>query len=115
MRSLFFAIVLSAALGAGDGLRFESASLDMGHVRHKSRTEAVFRFSNNGEKPIVITGAQTACGCTKVGFSSRPVMAGESDSLTVRFHAIDKGAFYKKITLTTTDGRQTIAIRGVVE
>ncbi|MDE6183603.1 MAG: DUF1573 domain-containing protein [Rikenellaceae bacterium] len=109
-------VVVLLLLGRPDGvLSFEQESLGLGRVRHKSRTEVVFRFSNNGEKPIVITGAETACGCTKVDFSSKPVMEGCSDSLTVRFHAIDKGAFYKKITLTTTGGRHTIAIKGVVE
>ena len=97
-----------ATAGAASPLKFGDESRDLG-------TEAVFRFVNDSHMPVVITGAKTPCGCTKVRFPSRPVMAGAADSLTVVFNATERGAFYKKITITTSSGEQTLAIRGTVE
>ncbi len=103
-----------ATAGAASPLKFGDESRDLGKVARKSRTEAVFRFVNDSHMPVVITGAKTHCGCTKVRFPSRPVMAA-ADSLTVVFNATERGAFYKKITITTSSGEQTLAIRGTVE
>jgi len=96
-------------------LTFESESRDIGTVARRSRTETVFRFINSSQMPVVITGVETPCGCTKVRFSQRPVMPGATDSLTVVFNATDRGVFYKRITVGTSSGEQTIAVRGKVE
>lgn len=108
-------LLCMATAGAASPLKFGGESRDLGKVARKSRTEAVFRFVNDSHMPVVITGAKTPCGCTKVRFPSRPVMAGAADSLTVVFNATERGAFYKKITITTSSGEQTLAIRGTVE
>ncbi len=100
---------------AQNPLKFERESVDLGRVGYKSTTSVTFRFTNVSPTHVVITDAETACGCTKVKFSSKPIIKGATDSLTVRFNAIDKGAFYKKIELVTSQGRQRIAIRGTVE
>lgn len=109
------AVLCATAATAQSPLRFENESRNLGVVARKSRTETVFRFVNDTQMPVVITGADVPCGCTKVRFSPRPVMPHATDSLTVVFNATDRGAFYKKITIATSSGRQTIAIRGTVE
>ncbi|MDE6482237.1 MAG: DUF1573 domain-containing protein [Rikenellaceae bacterium] len=113
--ALTAAVSCIAVASAASPLKFESESRNLGRVARKSRTETVFRFVNDTQAPVVITGAKSPCGCTKVRFPSRPVMPHATDSLTVVFNATERGAFYKKITIATSSGQQTIAVRGTVE
>ena len=118
MRRVFTTVaaaVLCTIASATSPLRFGADSRNLGKVARKSRTQTVFRFVHDTPEPVVRTEAISSCGCTQVRFSPRPVMPGAEDSLTVVFNAKERGAFYKKIIIVTSSGRQSIAVRGMVE
>ncbi len=58
---------------------------------------------NAADKPLVITRAETTCGCTDIDYSTQPVGVGDTARVEVRF---DSQGFYgwqfKRVRLYTT-------------
>ena len=48
----------------GAGMVFVTETIDYGTVAYNSDGRREFVFTNNGNKPLIITNAQGSCGCT---------------------------------------------------
>ncbi|MBE6310381.1 MAG: DUF1573 domain-containing protein [Bacteroidales bacterium] len=77
-----------------------------------------FRFTNTGQKPLVILRAVSSCGCTLPTYTKEPIMPGDSGIVTVgyRGHGQPFGYFRKSITVYTNDPRSftRIFIKGEI-
>ena len=99
-------------------LHFEELSHNFGTIAEDGgAVEHIFRYRNTSSKPIVIVAATTSCGCTKVEFSRKPILADSTASLRVIFNPMNyPGKFARKITITTSEGTlsERLLIEGVV-
>lgn len=103
--------------GALTSVKWIDSVRNMGSIREGQKLEVVFRFSNTGNKPLVIQNVQAACGCTVPSKPEAPIMPGAEGSIKAVFDSQGRvGANHKTITVTTnTEGVQNHVLEFNVE
>lgn len=74
----------------GAVLTFESNTHDFGNITQGDVVERVFKFTNTGNQPLIITNIQTSCGCTTPVWPRDPVMPGGKGEIKVGFNSSGK-------------------------
>ena len=101
----------------GAGMVFVTETIDYGTVAYNSDGRREFVFTNNGNKPLIITNAQGSCGCTVPTYPKEPIAPGAKGVIGVKYDTSRAGqAFTKTITLTTNAvvPSKTLTIKGNV-
>ena len=101
----------------GAGMIFATETIDYGNVAYNSDGKREFVFTNNGNKPLIITNAQSTCGCTIPNYPREPIAPGAKGVIGVKYDTSRAGqAFNKTITLTTNAvvPTKTLTIKGNV-
>ncbi|OYU83544.1 MAG: hypothetical protein CFE24_10790 [Flavobacterium sp. BFFFF2] len=100
----------------GAGIVFEEETIDYGKISHNADGKREFKFTNNGNKPLVISNAQGSCGCTVPTFPKDPIAPGASAVIGVKYDTNRIGAFTKTVTLTTnvSDTPKVLTIKGEI-
>jgi len=92
-------------------MQFESLEMDYGTIDQGSEPLRVFKFTNTGAAPLVITNAKGSCGCTVPSYPKTPIMPGEESAIEVRYDTNRVGPFTKRVTLTTNEnGENTVVL-----
>lgn len=88
---------------SGAVITWEKSMHDFGDVFQGDKVEHTFRFTNTGNKDLVITNIEVTCGCTTPkGWPRDPIAPGASGELTVAFNSAGKiGKQNKVITITS--------------
>lgn len=117
--SLFFIYVLFSPFGAFTqktqeeqaSIAFEKVQHDFGRVAEDSGEVAIdFKFTNNGNGPLVVASVEASCGCTTPLWSVDSIGPGEEGFVKVAYDPHNRpGPFNKTITVTT-NGHPAIAI-----
>jgi hypothetical protein len=102
---LFFAVNFVAA----QDIKFESLEVNYGSIEKGADGVRVFKFTNTGTAPLIISNAQGSCGCTVPTYPKEPIMPGEKGEIRVKYDTQRVGQFTKYVTLTTnaTSGTST--------
>lgn len=98
-------------------IEFSETVYDFGDISLKGgRVSHEFKFTNAGEKNLVINDARASCGCTRPEYSEAPVAPGKEGKVKVTFVPAAKGSFAKKITVSTngSPSKTRLIIKGVV-
>lgn len=101
----------------GAGMVFVTETIDYGTVAYNSDGRREFVFTNNGNKPLIITNVQSTCGCTVPTYPKEPIAPGAKGVIGVKFDTSRAGqAFTKTVTLTTNavEPSRTLTIKGNV-
>ena len=101
----------------GAGMVFVTETIDYGTVAYNSDGRREFVFTNNGNKPLIITNVQSTCGCTVPTYSKEPIAPGAKGVIGVKYDTSRAGqAFTKTVTLTTNavEPSRTLTIKGNV-
>ena len=101
----------------GAGMVFVTETIDYGNVAYNSDGRREFMFTNNGNKPLIITNAQGSCGCTVPTYPKEPIAPGAKGVIGVKYDTSRAGqAFTKTVTLTTNAvvPSKTLTIKGNV-
>ena len=79
---------MAAPVKPVDGPRIELDSVDytFGRVPNDRAVEHVFKVTNTGNRPLVITRVQTSCGCTAAMMETSVIDAGKTGRLRVSFN-----------------------------
>ena len=85
----------------GAGLVVENEVIDYGTIAHNADGKREFVFTNNGNKPLIITNAQGSCGCTVPTWPKEPIAPGAKSVIGVKYATDRVGPFTKTVTLTT--------------
>ena len=81
---------------------------NFGEIEEGVVVEHVFRFTNEGEGPLIISNAQGSCGCTVPDWPRQPIAPGASGEIKVSFNSAGRaGKQDKRVTLTTNAVPQT--------
>lgn len=107
----------AAAKVNGAGMVFVTETIDYGTIEHNAEGRREFVFTNNGNKPLIITNAQGSCGCTVPTYPKEPIAPGAKGVIGVKYDTSRAGqAFTKTVTLTTnaTVPTKTLTIKGNV-
>lgn len=90
---------------------FETETLDYGTIEQKADGARVFKFTNTGNAPIVITNAKGSCGCTVPTYSKNVIAPNETGEIEVKYDTNRIGKFTKTITLTSNASEPTKVLR----
>lgn len=92
-------------------LNFNSELLDYGTINQNTDGTRVFKFTNTGQEPIIITNVKTSCGCTVPSFSKEPILPNESSEIKVKYDTKRVGLFSKTITVYSNASEQTKTLK----
>jgi hypothetical protein len=101
----------------GAGMVFENETIDYGTIPHNADGKREFVFTNNGNKPLIITNAQGSCGCTVPTYPKEPIAPGAKAVIGVKYATDRVGAFTKTVTLTSNaegQASKVLTIKGTV-
>lgn len=99
-------------------IEFEETEYDFGVAMEGAFVEHVYKFTNTGKVPLVISDARSTCGCTVPKWSKEPIAPGESGEMEVKFNTTRKLNNQKKpitITANTYPSQTKIWIKGYVK
>ena len=102
----------------GAGMVFDNETIDYGTVAANSDGKREFVFTNNGNKPLIITNAIGSCGCTVPSYSKEPIAPGAKGVIGVKYDTSRAGQpFTKTVTITSNAAgipSKTLTIKGNV-
>lgn len=96
---------------------FETESRDFGEITEGTKATHIFKFTNTGNAPIVLTNVRASCGCTTPEWPKEPVMPGATAEIKAIYNSKGRpGRFTKAITITSnaTTPVKTLKISGTV-
>ncbi len=97
---------------SGAKLTFEESTYEFGDINQGDRVEHVFKYTNAGTEPLILSNVKTTCGCTVPTFSREPLAPGSSDEILVKFNSAGKmGQQNKVITITSNASNSTERIK----
>jgi hypothetical protein len=99
-RILFFALLLGTLnVFAQSPAKFTETKFNFGKLKQNVPATHVFKFVNNGAKPLVIESAVAGCGCTTPEYPKQPITKGKEGTIKVTYNAAAMGAFTKDVTV----------------
>jgi len=97
-------------------MEFQKVEHDFGTIVQGTPQETVFKFTNTGNAPLVITKATSSCGCTVPNPPKEPIAPGEVGELNVKFNGSGRNQITKTITVVanTVKGSEMLKIKAFV-
>ena len=106
-------VIGMVAFAQSADIKFDKMSHNFGTFSEDSpKVTCTFRFTNTGDKLLVIHQAIASCGCTVPQYSKEPIKPGESGEIVVTYDGTGKfpGHFKKSITLRTNAKKEIIRL-----
>jgi hypothetical protein len=99
-----------------DSIIFEKIVHDYGTIERGSDGNCEFRFTNKGEKPLILTNVRASCGCTAPIWPREPILPGDSGVIKVGYNTNLMGGFSKVIAVfsNASNNQVTLTVRGNV-
>jgi hypothetical protein len=102
----------------GAGMVYVTETIDYGTIAHNADGNRKFEFTNNGNKPLIITNAAGSCGCTVPTFPKEPILPGAKGFIGVKYDTSRAGQpFTKTVTITSNaegNPSKVLTIKGTV-
>ncbi len=98
-------------------MSFENTTYNFGEVTEGEVVTHVYRFTNTGNQPLVISNARSTCGCTVPDWPKEPIAPGEKGQIEVKFNTSGKGNNQRKpvtITANTYPAATVVHLEGFV-
>ncbi|MGM5631056.1 DUF1573 domain-containing protein [Apibacter raozihei] len=115
-------IAVSFLLGIGflsaQSISFEQEQIDYGSVKKGANGTKVFKFTNTGDKPLIVSNVKSSCDCSVPSWTKTPILPGKSGEITVKYDTKINGKFSKSIEVYTNDtkySRKLLKIKGEVK
>ncbi len=84
----------------GPVIAFEKATHDFGDIMSGDKVEHIFKFTNTGNEPLIITNIQVTCGCTAPEWPRQPIPPGQKGEIRIAFNSAGKsGKQVKPVTV----------------
>ncbi|ASZ15105.1 DUF1573 domain-containing protein [Chitinophaga pendula] len=77
-------------------MSFEKMTHDFGRIVEGEKVEYSFKFTNTGDKDLIILNATSSCGCTVPEWPKEPVKPGASGYMKVIFDSHGKDGYTEK-------------------
>lgn len=86
-------------------IQFEEKHVQLGTVTEGEGVEAVYKFTNIGNAPLVITAVEPTCGCTVAegGWPKEPIAPGATGKIKAKFDSNGKTALNTKSIVVKTN------------
>jgi len=113
-------VAFGQAKPAGPVITWEKATHDFGDITQGDKVEHVFKFTNTGTEPVVITNVQVTCGCTlPKSWPRDPILPGGKGEIAVAFNSTGKSGKQNKVVTVVSnaanaDGGQIVFTANVL-
>ena len=98
-------------------MEFAETEYNFGEIDEGGVVEHIFKFTNTGKVPLVISNARSTCGCTVPEWPKEPVAPGTSGEIAVKFNTKGKKNSQTKpvtITANTYPNQTKVFLKGFV-
>lgn len=89
-------------------IEFDKTVFDFGKVNEGEIVETTFLMKNVGKVDLVVTDAQSTCGCTVPVWPKKPVKPGETAEVKVKFNTSGKPNQQSKTVNLYTNSEKVI-------
>lgn len=98
-------------------MTFETKEHDFGRIAQGTNVEHLFKFTNTGEAPLILSDAKASCGCTVPTFTKDPIPPGGEGELLVKFNGSGQNQRTIPVTVTanTQNGTERLTVKVFVE
>ena len=99
--------------------KFVEETHDFGKLTQGKPVSFVFKYTNTGDEPLIISAVESTCGCTVPSVEPKqgtPVLKGQGGSITITYNAAVAAPFTKfvKITSNSKTPLKMLYIKGEV-
>jgi hypothetical protein len=103
----------SVDVSGAPAIQFENKELDFGTIIEGEKVAHTYKFTNEGNSPLLITEVNPSCGCTtSKGWPKKPISPGESGEIAIEFDSNRRpGETNKSITVITNSVPSTTILR----
>ncbi|MBL7845221.1 MAG: DUF1573 domain-containing protein [Cyclobacteriaceae bacterium] len=92
----------AAAKVNGAVITFEKSTHDFGDIYQGDNVEHVYKFTNTGNEPLIISNIQVTCGCTAPSWPKNPIPPGGKGEIKIGFNSAGKmGRQNKTVTVVS--------------
>ena len=90
---------------------------DFGKIEQNVAVEHVFKFVNDGDTPLLVSGVKASCGCTVAEYTKEPIAPGGTGEVLARYDAAKAGLFSKTVTVraNTSEEAVVLTLKGEVQ
>ncbi len=60
-------------------------TFDFGDIKKGKSVEHVYKVTNTGTNPLIISAVKPGCGCTAPDYTKDPIMPGKTGNITLKF------------------------------
>ncbi|MFO7878825.1 MAG: DUF1573 domain-containing protein [Bacteroidota bacterium] len=101
---------------SGPQISFDKKVHDYGKIKRKSNGTCTFTLTNEGSETLILTNVQTSCGCAAAKWPRKPIPAGESREIEIKYDTRRTGNFSKTIKVynNVTEKPVILSIKGQV-
>jgi len=94
-------------------IKFEEEIYNFGQVPEDGgKVSHTFRFTNEGEQPLVVHNVKASCGCTTPDWTRKPVKPGDGGYVKATFDPMRRpGNFNKSIIVRSNAKESTVVLR----
>jgi hypothetical protein len=83
----------------GPKIKFNETVHDFGNIKYGAESKYVFKFTNTGNEPLILSRPKSSCGCTIPTWPKEPILPGETNEILVTYNSHHVGAFNKTVTV----------------
>ncbi|PWV48984.1 DUF1573 domain-containing protein [Chitinophaga sp. S165] len=77
-------------------ISFDEMVHNFGNITEGEKVEYSFKFTNTGDRDLLITDATSSCGCTVPEWPKEPIKPGKSSYMKVVFNSAGKEGYTEK-------------------
>ena len=99
-------------------IAYEEREFDFGETEEGAVVEHIFKFTNTGKVPLIISGARSSCGCTVPKWPEEPIPPGGQGEISAKFNTDGKPNEQKKmitVTANTYPNETSVTLKGMVK
>jgi hypothetical protein len=91
-------------------ITFEKLKWEYPAQAYATEFQKEFVFKNTGKTPLIISNAQTSCGCDDCSFPKETIMPGKTGIIKYRYDTNRIGKFSKSFTVTSNSKTPSLCI-----
>lgn len=112
--TILFIGLISLSVNAQDKvakIEFKSDTVDYGTIEKGSNGVRVFKFTNTGDAPLIISKVSSSCGCTIPKKPKGPILPGQTGEIEVKYDTNRVNPIRKTITVISNAETPTVALK----
>jgi len=86
---------------------FDESEFDFGTIKDGDKVSHIFKFTNTGINPLIISNAKGSCGCTVPSWPREPIAPNATGVIVVEFDSKGKAGQQKKAVTIQANTEQS--------